>query len=109
MRRYKERSRYRTVVSVTVQGALIKVSQPIARGERDGSNQRSPTQSPIAVSKPNFVGCALPRRGLMEPSTLQRRSGAELPVVLFPSFSPNRPRNPYLVLARLLQSAKTIR
>jgi len=52
MRRYKELSRYRPVVSVTVQ-ALIKVSQPIARGERNGSNQRSPTQS-LIVSKPNF-------------------------------------------------------
>lgn len=61
MRQYKELSRYRPVVSVTVQ-ALIKVSQPIARGERDESNQWSPTQSVIA-SKPNFVHHASPPNG----------------------------------------------
>lgn len=48
---YKER-RYRRafVVSVTVE-ALIKVSQSIARGERDESNQQSPTQSAIVEAK----------------------------------------------------------
>lgn len=65
-RRYKEFSCYRPIISVTVQ-ALIKVSQPI--GERDGSNQRSPTQSAIAASKPNFTGYALsPRNGTVHGS-----------------------------------------
>ena len=52
VRREKDERRYRRafVVSVTVQ-ALIKVSQSIARPERDESNQQSPTQSVIVEAK----------------------------------------------------------
>lgn len=48
----RKEPRYRRafVVSVTVQ-ALIKVLQSIARGERDESNQQSPTQSVIVEAK----------------------------------------------------------
>lgn len=77
-RQYKALSCYRPIVSVTVQ-ALIKVSQPI--GERDGSNQRSPTQSAIAASKPNFTGYALsPCNGTVHGSAM---STTKLSDVLF--------------------------
>lgn len=77
-RRYKALSCYRPIVLVTVQ-ALIKVSQPI--GERDGSNQRSPTQSAIAASKPNFTGYALsPCNGTVHGSAM---STTKLSDVLF--------------------------
>lgn len=90
MHRYKECSCYRPVISVTVQ-ALIKVSQPIARGEHDGSNQRSPTQSPIAASKPNFVA---PSPTVIEPST-----NVQCPLLNFPAFCfPDSLVNSYLAL-----------
>lgn len=82
--------------------ALIKVSQPIAEESATGVINGRPRNH--RTPKPNFAGGLLRTLcsggGVMEPSTI-----AELSVVLFPPFSPNRPRNPYL--ARPLQSAKT--